>query len=395
MNLLDIFSETFRSLVANKGRTALTVLGIVVGIGSVIALISVGQGTQASVQQQITAAGTNIMRITSTSSSGSGLTDGDMAALRELPGVDVVAGTRSTSAEIVANNASTNAQIQGIDANYLKAVNTEVAHGSFITAYQNSIRARAVVLSSNAVESLWGDASYNPVGRTVQIGGQNFVVTGVLSASSGGLASALSGNASYMPLSTVTAQFTGKTSYSVTLSTKTMEDQTTVSNLATSLLKSRHGIPASSDPDFSVTSMSSLLSLTSSITSILTALLAAIASISLVVGGIGIMNMMLTSVTERTREIGLRKAIGATPGNITLQFLVESIVLTGMGGVIGVLLGWLVSVIVNATGILTTQVTAFAILLGVGVCMLIGIVFGFYPAHRAAKLDPIEALRYQ
>jgi len=395
MNLLDILSETFRSLAANKGRTALTVLGIVVGIGSVIALISVGQGTSSSVQNQITAAGTNIVRITNTASTGNGLTDGDMAALRELPGVSVVAGTRSTSEYIVANNTSTNAQLTGIDANYIKAITNDVSQGSFITGYQNSIGARAIVLSSTVVESLWDDSSYNPVGQTIQIGGQNFVVTGVLSSSSGGLTSAMSGNACYIPLSTMTSEFTGKTSYSIVMSTETMEDQTAVQNLATNLLLSRHGIKTSSDADFTITTMSSLLSLTSSITGILTTLLAAIASISLVVGGIGIMNMMLTSVTERTREIGLRKAIGATPTNITLQFLVESIVLTSLGGVIGVFIGWLISVIVNATGTISAKVTASAVLLGVGVCMLIGIVFGFYPAHRAAKLDPIEALRYQ
>lgn len=395
MNLLDILSETLRSLVANKGRTALTVLGIVVGIGSVIALISVGQGTSSSVQNQITAAGTNIIRITSTAQTGNGLTDGDLTALRSLPGVSVVAGTRSSSEYIVANNTSTNATLQGIDDNYIKAVSNDVSFGNFITGYQNSIEARAIVLSSTVVESLWNDSSYDAVGQTIQIAGQNFVVTGVLSSSSGGLTSAMSGNACYIPLSTMTAEFTGKTSYSVVMSTNTMEDQTVVSNLATTVLKSRHGIASSDDPDFSVTTMSSLLSLTSSITSILTTLLAAIASISLVVGGIGIMNMMLTSVTERTREIGLRKAIGATPANITLQFLVEAIVLTGLGGLIGVFLGWLVSFVVNATGVLSTQVTGSAILLGVGVCMLIGIVFGFYPAHRAAKLDPIDALRYQ
>ncbi|MCL2332551.1 MAG: ABC transporter permease [Actinomycetia bacterium] len=395
MNLLDILAETFRSLTANKGRTALTILGIVVGIGSVIALVSVGQGTSASVQQQITAAGANIITITNTASTGNGLTDGDVDALRELPGVATVAGTRSAAEEIVANNTSTNAMLQGIDANYIKATNHEVSQGRFITSYQNSIQARVVVLSSRTVENLWGDANYNPVDQTVQINGQNFVVTGILSSSGGGITAAMSGNASYIPLSTMTAEFTGRSSYSITLATQTTQDQTAVTNLATTLLKSRHGIKASDDPDFSITSTSSLESLTSSITGILTTLLAAIASISLVVGGIGIMNMMLTSVTERTREIGLRKAIGATPGNITLQFLVEAIVLTSLGGVIGVLLGWLISVIVNATGTLTTKVTATAVLLGVGVCMLIGIVFGFYPAHRAAKLDPIDALRYQ
>ena len=395
MNLIDILAETFRSLSANKGRTALTILGIVVGIGSVIALISVGQGTSASVQQQITAAGANIITITNTASTGNGLTDGDVNALRDLPGVATVAGTRSTSQEIAANNTSTNARLQGIDANYIKATNHEVSSGSFITSYQDSIKARVIVLSSTTVESLWGDAAYDAVGQTVKINGQNFLVTGVLNASSGGITAAMSGNASYIPLSTMTAEFTGKSSYSITLATATTQDQTAVTNLATTLLKSRHGIKASDDPDFSITSTSSLESLTSSIMGILTTLLAAIASISLVVGGIGIMNMMLTSVTERTREIGLRKAIGATPGNITLQFLVEAIVLTSLGGVIGVLLGWLISAIVNATGTLTTKVTASAVLLGVGVCMLIGIVFGFYPAHRAAKLDPIEALRYQ
>jgi len=393
MNLFDILSETFRSLAANKGRTALTILGIVVGIGSVVALISVGQGTKSSIQGQITSAGTNIMQITNTT--GTGLTDADAAALRDLPGVSTVSTIRSTSEAIVANNTSTNSSFQGIDANFLKTSSHDVTHGSFITPYQIKIKAHCVVLSSTAVQSLWGDENFNAVGQGVQINGQNYVVTGVMSSSSGGISAAMAGNACYIPLTTMTAELTGPTSYTFILSTSTMQDQTAVTNLATSLLKSRHGLKQSDDPDFNVTSMSSLLDLTNSIMSILTTLLAAIASISLVVGGIGIMNMMLTSVTERIREIGLRKAIGATPGNITLQFLVESIVLTAMGGVVGVLVGWLIAVIVNATGTLSAQVTFSAVLLAVGVCMLIGIVFGFYPARRAARLDPIEALRYQ
>jgi putative ABC transport system permease protein len=389
VNLLDILSETFASLSGNKARSALTILGIVVGIAAVITLVSVGQGSTASIESSIQNVGSNLVTINNMDQTGDGLTTADATALGEINGVKSVSATVSSSFTIVAGENSQSASVTAIDGNYAEAKSITVTAGNFISAYDNEIRARAVVLGPDMVTELWSQG-YNPVGKTVRINGIVFTVVGVTKAKTS------SDTSVYIPLTTAQASLTGKGSYSsVLLEAKSEDVMTRVTNEAEALLMARHGIASQSEEDFMVVSQSDLLDMASSITGTLTMLLAAIASISLIVGGIGIMNMMLTSVTERIREIGLRKAIGATPANITTQFLVEAIILTLTGGIIGVLLGWGIAQIITLTGVMTTVVTSSSVILAVSVCMLIGLVFGFYPARRAAKLNPLEALRYQ
>jgi len=400
MNLLDIFLETLRSLSANKARSALTILGIVVGIGSVIGLVSIAQGAKMGIENQIRSAGTNLVTITNMAHAGRGLTDEDVAALGSVPNVQDVQPTRSGNFDLVYNTKSVSSQVIGVNPQYKTTRNLEIDAGSFINDYQNSIAAHVVVLSPGTVTELWGEGTpaRDTLGQQLRIGGVVFTVIGVTSSTGGGAIQSLSSDTTvYVPISVAANSLTGKGSYSSIYVVGSSEDvMQQVSAQSEALLKTRHGYSATgSDADFSVMSMSGLLDMASTVTDTLTVLLAAISGISLVVGGIGIMNMMLTTVTERIREIGLRKAIGATPGNITLQFLVESVVLTSLGGLLGVAAGWALSALVSATGLLTTSVTVGPILLAVAVCMLIGILFGYWPARRAAKLDPIEALRYQ
>ncbi|MDR1412403.1 MAG: ABC transporter permease [Actinomycetes bacterium] len=400
MNLFDIFAETLRSLSANKARSALTILGIVVGIGSVIGLISIGQGAKTSIEGQIRSIGTNLVTITNTATSGEGLTDGDLEALTQLPNVTAVEAVRSGSFVVVSGEKGITSQVMGVTPSYEDIRNIDMGAGRFITAYQEQLGAHAAVVSPGLVTSLWGEGTPDSdvLNNSIRIGGVVFTIVGVTGSGGGGAIQSLTSDVTvYVPQSAAASALTGKGSYSSVLVVGQSEGvMDALSEQSETLLKSRHGYdPNKDDSDFSVMNMSGLLDMADTITGMLTTLLAAIASISLVVGGIGIMNMMLTTVTERTREIGLRKAIGATPGNVTTQFLVESVVLTSLGGLIGVALGIALAAVVNATGLLTTTVTLGPILLAVGVCMLIGIVFGWWPARRAAKLDPIEALRYQ
>ncbi len=345
MSFLDIIFETFRSLTANKARSALTILGIVVGIGSVIALISIGEGTKNEILSQINGIGSNLVTVTNTTGD---ITDDDVAALKGIKGVSFITPVRQAQTTVSISGASSAVSLTGADATFAKARSIKVTEGSFISAYENRIRARVIVLSPAVVKDLWGDEDYEAVGRQVRVSGKLYEVIGVTDDSSGGIMAAFSGNAAYVPLTTVAADFTGSGSYaSLYLSTSNGDDMASVTDLADKLLMNRHGIPEDGTRDFTILSLSSLLDVASRITDMLTYMLAAIASISLIVGGIGIMNMMLTSVTERIREIGLRKAIGATPANITVQFLVESIALTSIGGVLGIILGWIVSLIIN------------------------------------------------
>ncbi|MCL2504367.1 MAG: ABC transporter permease [Coriobacteriia bacterium] len=399
MSLLDIFLEALRSLSANKARSVLTILGIVVGIGSVIGLVSIGQGSKQSIEDQIRSVGTNLATVTNMAQSGDGLTQDDVNALRSVPNVTDVQATRAGSFDLVYDGTSVSSQVIGVSPQYAEMRNIEIEAGSFVNDYQDAIAAHVAVISPGTVEKLWGEntSARDTLGTQMRIGGVVFTVIGITSSTGGGAVQSLTSDTTvYVPISAAANALTGKGPYTniyvVGAGESVMEQ---VSAQAEAVLRARHGFTGSEDADFSIMNMSGLLSMAGSVTDTLTALLAAIAGISLVVGGIGIMNMMLTTVTERIREIGLRKAIGATPSNITLLFLVESVVLTSLGGLVGIVVGWGIAALVNATGLLSASLTLGPVLLAVAVCMLIGIVFGYWPARRAAKLDPIEALRYQ
>jgi len=408
MTIKDTFEETYAALSANMTRSGLTVLGIVIGIASVIALVSIGQGATASIQSSIQSIGSNLLLITpgaQRSATGFGVSAGrgtaqtlttadSDAILSQVANIGGVAKEVSGRYQVVGAGTNTNTTVDGVSASYATIRNISVADGSFITDEQSLSLAKVAVLGPTAVSDLIATGT-EPVGQIIRINGQQFTVVGVTVAK-GGSGFSSPDSMIYIPVGTMSLYLAGN-SFLTTIDVQAASaDVTTqVQNDVTSLLLARHNISNPASADFSVLNQADILASASSITGTLTILLGAIAGISLLVGGIGIMNMMLTTVTERTREIGLRKAIGARKSDISRQFLIEAITLTVIGGVIGIVLGTGISLAVNLTGIVTTSISLQPILLAFGVSAAIGIVFGWYPASRAASLNPIEALRYE
>ena len=403
MTTSDLLHETFSALTANKVRTSLTMLGIIIGIGSVIAMVSIGQGAQASIQSSIQRLGSNLLTVFPGAlqpgrgivSSGRGaaqsLKNEDVEVIKSIEGVSLVAPELDRRFQIVSSAGNnTNSTVIGTVADYAQIRNMVVASGSFFTDTQNVSLAKAAVLGSTAATDLFGDQ--DPIGQTVKINGVIFRVVGVLQ-SKGGSGFANIDDTLFIPLNTMQKILTGVDYLSsMAISVADKYQMSAVQAQATELLTAKHRV---SEADFSIISQADILGTLNQVTDAFTLFLAAIASISLVVGGIGIMNMMLTTVTERTKEIGLRKAIGATRGDINIQFLTEAIALTLIGGAIGVALGWGVAVTITTLGLIQTQVSITSVLLAFGVSALIGIIFGYYPARRASRLNPIEALRYE
>jgi putative ABC transport system permease protein len=406
MTFFDIYHETSSALRANKVRSGLTMLGIVIGIGSVIAMISIGEGAQSSIQSSIQSIGSNLIIIMpgaqatpgSIVSAGRGtaqtLTGGDATAIASLPGAVAVDPEVTTSKQVTYQGTNTRTSIVGTGDQYPAVRNLQIADGSYFTAGQVTSLARVAVIGPTVLADLFATGT-EPVGQNINIGGDNFTVIGV-SVAKGGTGFTNQDDQIFIPVTVAQQFFTGN-QYDSTISVEadTTADMTNVQNEITALLLSRHNISNPTNADFSVINQADIAATASGVTQTFTVLLAAVAGISLVVGGIGIMNMMLTTVTERTREIGLRKAIGAKKSDISTQFLVEAVSLTFIGGVIGVILGVLASYAVTTFGGITTSVTSSSVILAFCVSAGIGIIFGYYPARRAAGLNPIEALRYE
>ncbi len=403
MTTRDIMHETFSALTANKVRTSLTMLGIIIGIGSVIAMVSIGQGAQASIQSSIEGLGSNLLTIYPGAlqpgrgivSSGRGaaqsLKNEDVDVLKSIDGVNLVAPELDRRFQIVSSiGNNTNSTVIGTVAEYSTVRNLVTSDGVFFTSSQDNSLAKVAVIGSTVSNDLFaGDSA---LGKTIKINGVIFKVIGVLE-SKGGSGFANQDDMIFIPLSTMQKVLTG-VDYLSTIAVSVFDKDTMsdIKDIATTLLIKKHRV---TEADFSIISQADILGTLNQVTDAFTLFLAAIASISLVVGGIGIMNMMLTTVTERTKEIGLRKAIGAKGKDISLQFLVEAVALTIIGGAIGITLGWAVATIVTTLGLIQTKVSLLSIVLAFGVSAIIGIAFGYYPARRASKLNPIEALRYE
>lgn len=407
MKTKDIFNETYTALSANKVRSGLTMLGIVIGISSVIAMVSIGQGAQSSISASIQSIGSNLIMVYPGAqrtpgaqvSTGRGaaktLTQADADAIRSSVSLaKAVAPELSGRYQVTAKGKNTNTTVDGVDGNYPGVRNVEISEGDFITDQNVKSLSRVAVLGPTARTDLFGD-DVDPIGQTIRIKSVVFTVVGITKAK-GGSGFGSQDDMIFIPL-TAAQKFLAGDAYVSTISVQAGDSDSMTEMQAdiTQLLLDRHNISDATMADFSTLNQADIVATASSITQTFTYLLGAVAGISLVVGGIGIMNMMLTTVTERTREIGLRKAIGADKKDISKQFLIEAIVLTCVGGVIGVMLGALISWLVSLTGLIQTSLSVGSILLAFGVSAAIGIVFGYYPAKRAANLNPIEALRYE
>jgi putative ABC transport system permease protein len=403
MRIGDLLNEAIFAVSANKVRSGLTILGIVIGIASVIAMISIGQGAKGQITQSIEGLGSNILTVMPGGARvgaifmGRGtaqtLKEEDVNVLNPIEGVlDVVPITQRTFQIIAPNGNNTRTTIIGASQGIFAVREISIESGSIFNEEQVRNISKVAVLGKNIANDLFGEE--NPVGKTIRISGINFKVIGV-AAPKGGAMGLIFDDMVYVPITTMQktlARSDYLTSILIKAEKKDLLPQ--IQNEALLRLAEKHRVDPQ-NPDFSIISQEDILSTLTQVTNTMTIFLAAIAGISLVVGGIGIMNMMLTSVTERTREIGLRKAIGAKNREILAQILTESVLLTFLGGASGIFLGWLISLGISKFAQISTQISPFSVLLAFGVCAGIGIFFGYWPAKKAAKLNPIEALRYE
>ncbi|OGM26545.1 hypothetical protein A2627_00780 [Candidatus Woesebacteria bacterium RIFCSPHIGHO2_01_FULL_39_28] len=407
MEISEIIMEALNNLTVNKLRTGLATLGIVIGIGSVIALVSLGQATQQTVQSQIQALGSNLLTVRPGAQQtgvvrgavggGTTLTLDDakeIASSSQITTVKNVSPEFSRRAQVTTSGSNTNTQIIGSVPAYAQVHKIEVASGSFISQKDVDGITRVAVVGPQVATDLFGDGT-SPVGQNMRINGQTFTIIGE-TISKGGTGFNNQDDVVYVPLTTAQKQIFGVNYLStISLEAKSEEVMTDAQNEVGYLLLARHKIGDPTGADFSIFSQQDILNTATATTGTFTTLLSGVAAISLLVGGIGIMNIMLVTVTERTREIGLRKALGAKKKVITAQFLIESILLTFSGGVIGAILGIVASYFIsNATGS-PFVLSPSAVLLAFLVSTAIGILFGWYPAQRASNLQPIEALRYE
>jgi putative ABC transport system permease protein len=403
MKISDLLNEAIFAVSANKVRSGLTILGIVIGIASVIAMISIGQGAKLQITQSIEGLGSNILTVMPGGTrigamfmgrgSAQTLKEDDINVLKPIEGVlDVVPITQRTFQIIAPNGNNTRTTIIGATEKIFAVREISIESGSIFNEDQVRNIAKVAVLGKNIAQDLFGDE--DPVGKKIRISGINFKVIGV-AAPKGGAIGLVFDDMVYVPITTM-QKMLARSEYlnSILIKAENKDLLPQIQEEATLRLAEKHNVDPQ-NPDFSIISQEDILSTLTQVTNTMTIFLAAIAGISLIVGGIGIMNMMLTSVTERTREIGLRKAIGAKNKEILAQILTESVLLTFLGGAIGIFLGWLISLGISKFAQISTQVSLSSIFLAFGVCSAIGIFFGWWPAQKAAKLNPIEALRYE
>lgn len=415
-DLMENVRVALDGLLANKLRSALTMLGVIIGVGAVIALMSVGAGAQTAITGQISSIGTNLLivmpanmgRVGEGGSASGGLTMDDVAALTApaaVPDAALIVPQYNVNGQIIYGDTNFSVSGVGTTSDYMALNNLVLADGDFVSARDIEKRAKVVVLGAQVAHDLFGD--FNPVGQKIKLatnaGTQktSLTVIGVLEEKGGSMLTDAD-NSIFVPISTAQTKLAnarnalGKLTVSRVDVMAASENQVDAAySQIEAILNERHGIGPLDDADFSIVNQADMLAMATSVTSTLTVFLGAVAGISLLVGGIGIMNIMLVSVTERTREIGLRKAIGARKGDVLFQFLMEAIILSLIGGSIGILAGIGIGQLVNLTGLLTSVVTIESVILAVGFSLATGLFFGIYPANQAASLNPIEALRYE
>ncbi len=402
-----MLGEAWRAMGANRLRTFLTMLGMVIGVGSVVLMMAVGQGAEASVKQSINAMGSNLFIVLSGSSTSSGarsgsgntqtLTINDANAIGELDGVSSAAPVSSGNAQIVFGGNNWSTSIIGTTPSYLDIRAWDLADGYTFSASDLRSATRVALVGKTVVDNIFGDA--DPIGKTIRIKQNPFVVLGVLKSKGQSLDGRDQDDTIIMPLSTAQRkilgnQFAGSVRL-IMVQANTPELMPMIEQSINDLLKQRHNIRDGADNDFTVRNLTAVANSAAETTRTMSLLLGAIASVSLLVGGIGIMNIMLVSVTERTREIGIRMAIGARERDILLQFLLEAIVISVIGCLIGLLLGITGAIAVNKLAQAAVVISGYSVMIAFAVAASVGIFFGFYPARKAAHMNPIEALRYQ
>lgn len=407
MDYQELAIESFATLILNKVRTGLAMLGVIIGIGSVIALMSLGQASQQSIENQIKSLGSNLLTVQPGAQNRGGiqgafggnttLTYNDAKAIKNSPTITTVKEVTAEfrrNTQVTAGRNNTNTSVSGVTPEYQPIRNITMDSGTFINNQHLLGLAKVAVLGAQAAIDLFGEGT-NPVGQALRINKMSFTVIGVTKAK-GGSGFQNPDEAIYIPLTTAQKQLFGVDYVSsIYVEAKSEQVMTQAQNEIGYLLLSQHRLSDPTQADFRIMSQEDILGTVNQVTGTFTALLAGIAAISLVVGGIGIMNIMLVTVTERTREIGLRKALGAKKKWITTQFLIESIIITFVGGLIGIILGLIISFIISKYMSLPPTISIQSIVLAFGVSAATGIIFGWYPARKASNLEPIEALRYE
>ena len=406
MRLFMILRVALKALNRNKMRTALTMLGMIIGVAAVIAMVALGKGASSSIEAQIKSAGTNIINVMSGNFMAMGVRQGsgasntltveDAAAIRQMiPTAQYVAPGVNTRNQVIAGNQNWQTRIEGTDVEFPLIRSWALKYGSFFSTQDVTSATKVVVMGSVVATNLFGE-DVDPTGQIVRIKNQPFKVIGVMTSKGSGTGFDDQDDKVYVPYTTAQKKLMGiQHIQNITVSAASANEVKSTADAITELLRTRHKIMPGDSDDFMVRTLEEMAAMRTETTKTMTALLAGIAGVSLLVGGIGIMNIMLVSVTERTREIGLRMAIGARGSDVLMQFLVEAVVLSLFGGGIGIALGFAISWGVTEFLTWPTTISTDAVALAFGFSAMIGIFFGFYPATKAAKLDPIEALRFE